>query len=422
MRLAIGVVAGLVLASTAAAQATSTPDLARRIAAYDELLNGPARDPSQPVSAAGQALLDNPTELLTALEKRFYEVPAIETLAWYGSVAEDVAYLGVNRRTDPKTGSVAPSVPGANTWIRTARGNWKRMTGHMERGWSAGSPWPRFGGYTYEATAPANPASWHEQLESVVVRWFNPVKASLLKQDTDTYVVSGEPLTKRQMIRGRAGAVQYAAEISALTVFASVDSPRSSAGGFRSANSFVEFLKGQPAPFPMKFVNAGSYGIDGLLGTIGVEVAAPTSLAVFAVTREGAVRASGVRVTGSHQHCGPTQGVRVGFDAPLKSEPLAYVATLRDFDPRKTVVRALGTIQEESSPAGSGMPPFRYAGFRIDLDGDGQSDLLVVQGRGKAELGTSGLYAEEDSLLSAVWANIGGTWKRVALASESGCT
>jgi hypothetical protein len=423
MKCAVLFTACLMLAGGASAQSLSTQaDVARRIVAYDELLNGPGRDPAQPLSAAAQALLDNPSDLLAALERQFYELPSIETMAWFGSVAEDVAYMGVNRRTDPKTGAVNPAEPGANAWIKTARGNWRKMAGFMERGWAAGAVWPRFGAYTYESTAPAEPASWNEQLEVAMKKWFAPIKPSLLKQDTDAYFVSGEPMTKRQLIRGRAGSVQYAAEISALAVFKSVDAPRSSAGGFRSAHGFVEFLKGQPNSFPMKFVHSGSYGIDGLLGTVGVEITAPSTLPVFAVTRQGASRASSLQVTGAHQHCGPGQGVRVGFAAPLKSEPLAYLATTRGFDPARTTVRTLGMIQEETANTSTGMPPFRYAGFRVDLDGDGQPDLLIVQGRGQAELGTSGLYDGEDSLLSAVWANIGGIWKRVAMASESGCT
>src|SRR4051812_38500431 len=70
-------------------------------AAYSELLVS-AYQSQAPLSPAASALLADPSRLLALLEQRFQAAPSIESLAWYGSVAEDVAYVGVQRRVDPK--------------------------------------------------------------------------------------------------------------------------------------------------------------------------------------------------------------------------------------------------------------------------------------------------------------------------------
>jgi hypothetical protein len=199
--------------------------------------------------------------------------------------------------------------------------------------------------------------------------------------------------------------------------------PPSAAGGFRRVHAFVEFLKGQPQPPRIRFAHAGSYGIDGLLGTVGAEVGAPPAVPVAAITRDGLVAAQVLQVRSQHVQCGAGQAVRVRFAAPLKSLPLAYLATRTPLDPAKVRVLRLGDVDHRNPDApDAAARPYRYSGFRIDLDGDGRPDLVIVQGRGPAELSTSGVYHPEDSLLSIVYANIAGVWKRVAVATDSGCT
>ncbi|RQP22959.1 hypothetical protein [Piscinibacter terrae] len=406
----------LVLAA-AVALAVSSAQGASLVETYKDLVSTAASGSNSVLSPEQQKLLEDPAQLLASLEKQFYDKPSIESLAWYGSVAEDLAYISMSRRA---------TSPVSTAWVKPARATWRKMLAHMEHGWAAGSPWPRFGELHFESfvpTALADSLPWPDQaFASVLVQWFPRAVPSFFQRDTDAYFAGGEPLTKRQMLRGgAAGQVFYVAEISHLGMSDEASRPTSLAGGFRSAHSWLEFLKGQGDAPAIKFVNASQYGIDGLLGTIGVDVNAPPSVPVMAITREGGVSASGMRVTSRHINCGTTEGVRVSFSAPLKSSPLAYFATLKPVTTSKVRVKRVGEFDSRDPHAAPDSRPFHYTGYRVDLDGDGQTDLVIIQGQGPADLPTGG-YHPEDSLQSIVYANIGGVWKRVALAAEGGCT
>jgi hypothetical protein len=406
----------LVLAA-AVVLAVASAHAAPLVDTYKELVSAASNGSNAVLPAEQQKLLEDPAPLLDLLEKQFYDKPSIESLAWYGSVAEDLAYISVSRRA---------TSPVSTAWVKPARATWRKMIAHMERGWPAGSPWPRFGEVHFESFTPsANPEAlaWPAQaLAPVLVQWFPRAVPSFFKRDTDAYFVGGEPMTKRQMLRGgAAGQVFYVAEISHSGVQDEAMRPMSVAGGFRAAHSWVEFLKAQGDAPSIKFVHASQYGIDGLLGTVGVDVTAPPALAAMAITHEGGVAASGMRVTSRHIHCGTGEGVRVSFTAPLKSQPLAYFATIKPVTPSKVSVKRLGQFDSRDANAAPDSRPFRYTGYRVDLDGDGQADMVIIQGQGPAELPTGG-YHPEDSLQSMVYANIGGVWKTVALAYEGGCT
>lgn len=406
------------LLAAAVSLAAASLQAAPAIDVYRQLAASSAAGSTDPLPPEQQKLLEDPAELLASLEKQFYDKPSIESLAWYGSVAEDLAYISVSRRA---------TSPVSTAWVKPARATWRKMIAHMERGWTAGSPWPRFGELHFDSvdpTASADSLAWHEQaLAPVLKQWFPLTKPSFFRRDTDAYFVGGEPMTKRQMLRGGpAGQVFYSAELSHQAQSDEANRPASFAGGFRQAHGWLEFLKAQGESPSIKFTQVSQYGIDGLLGTVAVEVSAPPSLPVLAITREGGAAASGLRVISKHIHCGANEGVRVKFDAPLKSLPLAYLATVKPVTPSKVSVKRAGQFDSRDPNAQPDVRPFRYTAFRVDLDGDGQTDLVIIQGQGPAELPTSSSYHPEDSLVSMVYANIGGIWKRVAVAAEGGCT
>ncbi len=385
--------------------------------AYEILLA--QRGSTTPLPPAARRLLLDPREALALLEKQFYLRPSIETLAWYGGLAEDLAYLGGQTELD---GPGSPALVSRPDWLPAARAGWRTMISLLEQGWAPDDRWPAAGPLRYMAAASTEPE------DAPYRHWLVPVKPSLWREDGALYATSGEPLTRRRLLRGAAGAAGavYAAEISAAwDMQALVQSPNQ-AGGFRAAGPLLEFLKGQANAPRLKFVHRASYAIDGMLGTVGAELTTPDAgVWIWALGREGLAAATQLQLSSQHQHCGPNEGIRVTLPAPRPRDPLAYLVTLRPLEPARVKVSALGSLQR-AADASSGDGGMRYQGWRFDLDGDGQPDLLVLQGRGKAVLPTSGLYANstqgDDSLLNIVWANIDGVWKRVAYAAEDGCT
>jgi hypothetical protein len=411
-----GYVACALLAPRELAEAALADELKPWLEAYTVLLT--QRNTEQKPTPLARRLLLDPREALALLERRFYLRPSIEALAWYGGLAEDIAYLG--RQPDVDGPGSAPVAMRAE-WLPGARTAWRSMISLLEQGWAADDPWPADGPYAYET---ADRAVRDDEPFRV---WLVPVKPSLWRDDAELYALSGEPLTKRRLLRGAtAPGADYVAEVSSQALPSDASATRSQAGGFRAVGPLLEFLKGQPRPPRLRFEQAGSYGIDGLLGTVAATLATPDgSVHLWALGRDGLSAASALVLTSRQVRCGAAEGVVVTLPAPRPALPLGFLATLKPLTPAQVKVTTLGRLKlAANAPGGDGA--MRFDGWRFDLDGDGQSDLLVVQGRGKAELPTSGAYPSgaggEDSLLNIIYANIGGVWKRVAYAGESGCT
>ena len=110
----------------AMALAVSSTNAASLVDTYKELVNTGTSGTNAALSPAQQKLLEDPADLLALLEKQFYDKPSIESLAWYGSVAEDLAYISVARRA---------TSPVSTAWVKPARATWRKMIAHMRR-WS----------------------------------------------------------------------------------------------------------------------------------------------------------------------------------------------------------------------------------------------------------------------------------------------
>ncbi len=410
-----GYMACALLAPRELSEAALAAELKPWLELYDVLLS--QRSSGKGLTPPARAMLLDPREALALLEKRFYLHPSIEALAWYGGLAEDIAYLGSQPGQD---GPDSPPLAPRAEWLAGARAAWRTMTGYLEQGWAADDPWPRDGRLRFE------PAESAIEAGQPARAWLVPVKPSLFRDDAELYAVSGEPLTLRQLRRGGRGAgAEYVAELSNSARYEDGVAARNGAGGFRGAGPMLEFLKGQPLPPRLRFEHRGSYGINGQLGTVAAELWTPTgSPYLWAVGREGLSRATDFQLSSRDYGCGAGQGMSITLPAPRPTLPLAYLATLKPLDPARFKVTPLGQLQRPTG-GNAAVDPMRLQGWRFDLDGDGQADLLVINGRGPAELPTSGVYSngqDGDGLLSQVFANIGGAWKLVAYAAESGCT
>ena len=408
-------------------------EFARAIQDYDAALarrHSPSQSSPDPKVTA---FLADPSPLLAVLERRFYLTPSIESLAWYGSVAEDVAYLNTPATSADGTRQPWPAMP----WLTSAKSTWANMVAFLEAGWPAGQPWARDGRYAYTAVQWSDDNSYLSYLLgdmsggiALLKTWLPPTRTSWLKADGDALFLSGEPLTKRRLLRksrtGGADGAVYSAEASwtLKSDRSEAQQPRSTAGGFRSLGSVVEFLKSQSQPLELKFERSRQYGIDGLLGVVGARLHMPASVNLYAITQQGVVPGHNLTVTSDKGFCGPSEGVTLALAAPAKSLPLAYFASLAGLkEPARAVVKPLGERRLKTTSAWMGDGTARLRGWQVDLDADGATDLVVINGVFPATLGISDTYAHGDSgIFSVVYANIGGVWKLVAHAIEAGCT
>jgi hypothetical protein len=446
---------GFVICSAISSNAVSEKELdaefVRLRAVYQETLNDRWGSTKAPLSEtkSREAFLADPREFLAVLERRFYFSPGIESLAWYGTVAEDVAYMSLMRNETNQSGDKAKyNLP----WLSSVKTTWKNMLAFLEGGWEPGEVWPLVG--TVTATKPTgaverapmfliqeSDAESAVQFLSVLKPWLVKTRPSLFKQDERLHFFGAQPpIKKPDVSQINAEPKNVYLGWQGVMLPAALENPApplSGAGmGFRNITGVFEWLKQQPTPLDVNFYPASDrYGIEGLLNTSGVSLKLPKTVHTYAVTDAGLVEAKQIEIGGGAAWCGEQPNVKASFTQPLKKPPLVYFSTMSSIAINKMRAKALAELHFKGFYEFNGMveidngkdkktrrnliddsprQQFKVQGKHIDLDGDGIADLLITNIWRPQENAASSDGGEEMPPYFLVYANIGGDWQLVA--------
>jgi hypothetical protein len=342
--------------------------------------------------------------IASSLEREFQRSPSLFTLLDYGLMLEVLRKVrdGKSRKVPPEAWS-DPSF--ARLRQQLAQYNVARAVppGDLPR-------------QSWWVDAADRPAIFVNSRRKPVV--LAPAAPSLFRSDVDVFAFGGVPfLTRERMRLGAAklsGPFLYSSQFEPQMAFPTL------APLLGALAPFVEMVKVQGGnltaevifdkPRLTQFVtDEWSAIVDTGSGTF---VGHGGFWPVFAITANGVVPGSLLKVVSHGTHCSSSAGddffAQFSFPAPLPTTTYAIVQTGVPFDMAKARIT---TARELSFFA---RPTYDYGLWYADLNADGHQDIAVAVG-GVAK--NSG-----DVFMSYVYANVNGRWKVLFVPDVSGCT
>jgi hypothetical protein len=342
--------------------------------------------------------------IASSLENEFQRSPSVFTLLDYGLMLEVMKKVrdGKSRKVPPEAWS-DPSFTRLRQQLEHYIGARGVPPGDLPR-------------QSWWVDAASRPAIFVNSRRKPVM--LAPASPSLFRSDVDVFAFGGVPFLTRE--RTRLGA----AKLSGPFVYSSQFEPQMNfptlAPLLGALAPFVEMVKVQGSnltaevifdkPRPTQFVtDEWSAIVDTGSGTF---VGHGGLWPVFAITANGVIPGSLLKVVSHGTHCSSSAGdeffAQFSYARPLPTATYAIVQIGLPFDVAKA---RISTARELTFFA---RPTYDYGLWYGDLNADGRQDIAVAVGGVAKNWG--------DVFVSYVYANVNGRWKLLFVPDVSGCT